>query len=123
MQHENNIKEIGVVGLGLMGCSIISALLIAGNKVVALAPLSADMKKAPSKINHYLDEAYEHGFSVYTSSENLSRLTFTEDYSDLKNCCIAMECVSENLEIKKQIYINIENHLPHDAILTTNTSA
>jgi 3-hydroxybutyryl-CoA dehydrogenase len=123
MQHENNNKEIGVVGLGMMGCSIVSALLIAGNKVVALAPLSADMKNAPSKIVHYLEDAYENGFSVYTSSENLSRLTFTEDYSDLKDCCIAMECVSENLEIKKQIYINIENHLAHDAILTTNTSA
>jgi 3-hydroxybutyryl-CoA dehydrogenase len=34
-----------------------------------------------------------------------------------------MECVSENLEIKKQVYINIENHLSGDAILTTNTSA
>jgi 3-hydroxyisobutyrate dehydrogenase-like beta-hydroxyacid dehydrogenase len=30
MQHENNNKEIGVVGLGMMGCSIVSALLIAG---------------------------------------------------------------------------------------------
>jgi 3-hydroxybutyryl-CoA dehydrogenase len=123
MKQKKQINEIGVVGLGLMGCSIISALLMAGNKVVALAPLPNDMENAPSKIRHYLQEAYENGFSSYTASENMNRLSFTTDYADLKNCSIAMECVSENLEIKKQVYHNIETHLSSEAILTTNTSA
>ena len=115
--------EIAVVGLGLMGCSIVTALLIAGNKVIALAPLPEDLEKAPGKILQCLEDAYKNGFSTYTTTENLSRLSFTEDYSDLSNCSIAMECVSENLQIKKQVYRNIEAHLPLDSILTTNTSA
>ena len=35
--------EIGVVGLGLMGSSIIVALLIAGHPVKAIAPIPSDM--------------------------------------------------------------------------------
>lgn len=123
MELKNEINEIAVVGIGLMGCSIITALLMAGNKVIALAPQPVDMSNAPQKIIHYLRDAYENGFSIYTADENMARLTFTEEYADIKNCCIAMECVSENLEIKKQVYLQIEKHISPTAILTSNTSA
>jgi 3-hydroxybutyryl-CoA dehydrogenase len=106
-----------------MGCSIITALLMSGNKVIALAPQPVDMNNAPQKIMHYLEDAYANGFSIYTADENMARLTFTEDYADLKNCSIAMECVSENLGIKKQVYEQIETHISPSAILTSNTSA
>ena len=123
MESKNETNEIAVVGIGLMGCSIITALLMAGNKVIALAPQPVDMSNAPQKIIHYLRDAYENGFSVYTADENMARLTFTEEYADIKNCSIAMECVSENLEIKKQVYQQIEKHISPTAILTSNTSA
>jgi 3-hydroxybutyryl-CoA dehydrogenase len=123
MEQKNEVNEIAVVGIGLMGCSIITALLMAGNKVIALAPQPVDMNNAPQKIMHYLQDAYENGFSVYTADENMTRLTFTEDYADIKNCYIAMECVSENLEIKKQVYQQIETYISPTAILTSNTSA
>jgi 3-hydroxybutyryl-CoA dehydrogenase len=123
MEHTNELNEIGVVGLGLMGCSIITALLIAGNKVVAVAPLPSDMDNAANKILHYVEEAYEHEFSIYTSNENFTRLTLTQNYADLKNCTLVMECVTENIDIKKQVYAKIENEISASAILTTNTSA
>ncbi len=123
MQKQNATNEIGVVGLGLMGCSIITALLMSGNKVIALAPLPDDMKNAPNKIMHYLEDAYGNGFSTYTPAQNLERLVYTEDYAELANCDITMECVSENLEIKKKVYANIEKFISPKSILTTNTSA
>jgi 3-hydroxybutyryl-CoA dehydrogenase len=121
--ESKNGNTIGVVGLGLMGCSIITALLLSGNKIIAIAPQLVDMENAPDKIKHYLKEAHTHGFTNNTMAENLSRLVFTYDYADLKKCDIVMECVSENLQIKKQVFINIESHISPSAILTTNTSA
>ena len=50
-------KEIpvGVVGLGLMGCSITTCLLMAGHPVVAIAPISDDLKHAALRIrNHFI---------------------------------------------------------------------
>jgi 3-hydroxybutyryl-CoA dehydrogenase len=123
MENKEGKHEIGVIGLGLMGCSIVTALLISGNKIVALAPIPTDMDKAPGKILRCLEDAYKNSFTSYTPSENIARLSFTENYADLSNCSIAMECVSENLQIKKQVYFNIEAHLPSESILTTNTSA
>ncbi len=121
--HKENMSEVGVVGLGLMGCSIITALLVAGNKVVALAPIEADLKNALHKIQHNLASADHNGFSEYSIDENLSRLIISNNYQDLKNCKLVMECVTENLEIKKQVYALIENNITENAILTTNTSA
>jgi 3-hydroxybutyryl-CoA dehydrogenase len=115
--------EIGLVGLGLMGCSIITALLLAGNKVIAIAPIASDMANAKSKILHYLKDAFEQGFSHFTPDENLERLLISENYAELKNCELVLECVTENLEIKKQVFAKIESQININAILTTNTSA
>lgn len=123
MESKKQINEIGVVGLGLMGCSVIAALLIAGNKVVAMVPVPVDPDYAPSKILHYLEIADEKGFSKFSAAQNFSRLVISENYQDLKPCMLVMECVTENLLVKQQVLENIENNISPDAILTTNTSA
>lgn len=123
MGKNENINEIGVVGLGFMGCSIISAMLIAGHKVVGLAPLPADLKNGFHKISHYLEEAFTNGFSNFSAEENIKRLLITESYSDLSNCQLVIECVIENLEVKKEVFSKIEKNISENAILATNTSA
>ncbi|MEY4538904.1 MAG: hypothetical protein RLZZ306_661 [Bacteroidota bacterium] len=119
---ENNTK-IGVVGLGFMGCSIITALLVAGNEVIAIAPIPEDLQNSHHKIQHNLQSADENGFSKHTIEDNLSRLIISNNYQDLKFCEVVLECVIENLEIKKEVYAHIENNIDKNAILTTNTSA
>ncbi|WP_373514200.1 3-hydroxyacyl-CoA dehydrogenase family protein [Persicitalea sp.] len=116
-------EEIGIVGLGLMGASIVTALLISGNRVVGVAPLASDLENGPSKIRHYLEIAQHHGLTDFSPEENLARLTLTEDYALLRGCQLVMECVVENIEVKKQVYAKVEDHISTDAILTTNTSA
>ena len=37
---------VGVVGLGLMGCSITACLLMVGHPVVAVAPVALDLQFA-----------------------------------------------------------------------------
>jgi 3-hydroxybutyryl-CoA dehydrogenase len=119
----NKSREIGVVGLGLMGCSIIASLLMVGNKVIAIAPLETDLEKGPEKILHYLTLAFEKGFTKYNPKENLKRLHVSTTYDNLRHCELVIECVSENTEIKKTVYQNIEEAIAPTALITTNTSA
>ena len=44
----------GVVGLGLMGCSITACLLMARHTVVAVAPLEMDLQFAEKRIHEHL---------------------------------------------------------------------
>jgi 3-hydroxybutyryl-CoA dehydrogenase len=121
----DNIKdiEVGVVGLGLMGCSITTCLIMAGHKVVAVAPIAGDLLHANKRITDHLTRSKEQGLVNNDPEFYLQHLTITEDYSQLKNCKVVIECTLENIEIKKSVYDKIEAVINNDAILTSNTSA
>ncbi|QDK78282.1 3-hydroxyacyl-CoA dehydrogenase family protein [Spirosoma sp. KCTC 42546] len=114
---------VGVVGLGLMGCSITTCLLIAGHPVVAVAPLPADMETAEPRIREHLAKAYQEGLFTKSPESYLEQLTITEDYGLLNDSKVVMECTLENIAIKKSVYEKIEAVVADDAIITSNTSA
>ena len=115
--------EVGVVGLGLMGCSISTCLLIAGHNVIAIAPLPSDLDHAEKRIHGHLKKSLEDGMVTEEPSTYLQHLTISEDYNALKNCKIVIECTLENIEIKKSVYQKIEKVISPESILTSNTSA
>jgi 3-hydroxybutyryl-CoA dehydrogenase len=123
MQSKEKVMEVGVVGLGLMGTSIITALLISGHKVTGIAPLPNDLDHAFEKVKHYLEESFKEGFALTEAGEYLQNLVISENYEALNNCGLVLECVTENVEIKTEVYRKIELNISKNAILTTNTSA
>jgi 3-hydroxybutyryl-CoA dehydrogenase len=125
MKQAINTKDIpvGVVGLGLMGCSITTCLLMADHLVVAVAPLPADMEHAPARIREHLEGAYHEGLIHNEPQQYLSNLTITMDYKELAGCQLVLECIVENVDIKKEIYRKIEDVVSVDTLITSNTSA
>ena len=117
------VIPIGVVGLGLMGCSIATCLAIAGHPVVAVAPIPVDMTTALTRITTHLSKAYDEGLINELPEKYSRNVSITEDYSLLKDCKIVIECTIENIEIKKSVYQKIESVVDRKAILTSNTSA
>ena len=113
----------GVVGLGLMGCSITTCLLIAGHPVVGVAPIPDDLKHAKNRITEHLRKSKEEGLVNNSPDHYLARLTITEDYHELKDCSLVIECTIENIDIKRSVYDKIERVIAPDALLTSNTSA
>lgn len=120
---ENEIKEVGVIGLGLMGSSIVAAMMMYGHKVIALGPLDADIEHGPDRIMHALSESRKQGLHHYDVAELESRIVYTRNYADLSNCFLILECVTEKTEIKRVVYEQIEAVVSKCAIVTTNTSA
>ena len=114
---------VGVVGLGLMGCSITTCLLMAGHEVIAVAPLAIDLEHAEGRIREHLANSRREGLVKNGPGHYLKKLRLTEDYRLLKPCGLVIECTLENLEIKKSVYQKIESNIKADAILTSNTSA
>ncbi len=114
---------VGVVGLGLMGCSITTCLLIAGHPVVAIAPLRVDMETAAPRIREHLAKAFQKGLITNSPQSYLDQLTITEDYNFLSDSRVIMECTLENIAIKKSVYEKIEAVVAKDALITSNTSA
>lgn len=116
-------STIGVVGLGLMGSSICTCLLIAGHKVIAIAPLPEDLSHAENRIKTHLMNSENEGLIDKDPAEYLNNFFLSEDYSTLANCFLVIECTLENIEIKKAVYSQIEQAISPDCILASNTSA
>ncbi|MEO9021822.1 MAG: 3-hydroxyacyl-CoA dehydrogenase family protein [Ginsengibacter sp.] len=125
MEQENGGQKIliGVVGLGLMGCSITTCLLMAGHSVIAVASLPEDLEFSEKRITAHLQKSMEENLTSVEPSEYFKKLVITEDYKQLLQCELVMECTVENLEIKKMVYEKIEAVISPDALLTSNTSA
>ncbi|MFC4871494.1 3-hydroxyacyl-CoA dehydrogenase family protein [Negadavirga shengliensis] len=115
--------EIGVVGLGLMGSSIVVALLISGHPVKGIAPKKNDMKDALPRIIDQLKHAEACGLLERPIEAYLERLTLSEDYHHLKDCQLVQECVTEVEEIKGEVYQKIVAATGMNTIISSNTSA
>ena len=111
MKKAINTKDIqvGIVGLGLMGCSITTCLLMANHPVVAVAPLAADLDHASDRIRGHLQGAYHEGLIHNEPEHYLSNLIITDDYKKLADCKLVLECIIENVDIKKEVYKKIED--------------
>ena len=125
MEKEFVINEmpVGVVGLGLMGCSIVTCLLMAGHPVIAVAPLAVDLVTAEDRIRGHLLRSGREGLAGDNPESYLSSLRITEDYGELAACVLVIECTLENLAIKQTVYGKIEAVIGPDVLLTSNTSA
>jgi enoyl-CoA hydratase/carnithine racemase len=52
----------------------------------------------------------------------LGNIVYTTDYNQIKNCGIVIEAATENLDLKKKIFENLERIVNKETILTSNTS-
>ncbi|WP_461056020.1 3-hydroxyacyl-CoA dehydrogenase family protein [Spirosoma arcticum] len=115
--------RVGVVGTGLMGSSIVVALLLAGHPVVALTPLPTDVASAPARIRQQLAHCQASGLLQKPVDAYWQQLILSENYDDLAHCLLILECVVEQLPVKEGVYRQIEATVAPDAIIATNTSA
>jgi 3-hydroxybutyryl-CoA dehydrogenase len=107
------IARVGVVGLGTMGAGIAQVCLQAGFEVVAREVEPELGERAQERIDHYL------GRGVAA----LARLALTTELGDLAGCQLVIEAAFEDLEVKRELFGELDRLVPPPAILATNTSA
>ncbi|GGC13807.1 3-hydroxyacyl-CoA dehydrogenase family protein [Parapedobacter defluvii] len=115
--------QVGVVGLGLMGSSIVVSLLASGYPVIALAPVPGEKEKAAKHIGDLLRHANGAGILPKGISSCVDALKLVEDYQQLADCRVVLECVVENQEIKRRVYEQIADSVDNSAVIASNTSA
>lgn len=93
---------------------------------VALIDISQDaLKKAIETIGKNLDRQINKELITETEKENTLQniTTFTKIEDGIKEANLIIEAATENVEIKKQIFQQMDSHAQEDAILATNTSS
>src|SRR6267143_2480127 len=113
----------GIVGMGLMGSSIAACLLAAGHTVAAVEADPGRLRKAPRQVLSLLEGLSEEGLLRSDPRRILRKVTMSGDYSALRKSQIVIECVTEDLNVKREVIRRIEQDVPPDTIIGSNTSA
>jgi len=118
------IRKVGVVGLGTMGAGIAQVSVQSGFETIGREVEPELGERGRATIERYLARGVEKGrLSEDELDAALGRLTLTTDLVDLGDCDLVIEAVLEELELKREIFAELDRVTRPDAILATNTSA
>ncbi|MDF2655264.1 MAG: 3-hydroxyacyl-CoA dehydrogenase precursor [Bacillota bacterium] len=118
-----SIKNVTVLGSGLMGNGL--ALVFAKDPETHVILRSRSMKSEPlAGIRSNLDMLIEKGAMTEEEAGGiLSRILFTTDMERaLKDADLVIECVLEDMELKQNLFADIEPMCKESCIMATNTS-
>jgi 3-hydroxybutyryl-CoA dehydrogenase len=118
------IKNVGVIGCGLMGAGIVEVCARAAYNVVVLEVNQALLDRGMARLRGSLEKAVARGKASQEEADTtLSRIRGTLDLADFGACDLVVEAAVENMEIKKQLFAALDAVLPPHAILASNTSS
>ncbi len=118
------IKTVGVVGCGLMGSGIAQVAAQAGYETVVREITDELNEKGKEKITKSLDKFVQKDkLSQEDRDVALDRLTFTTDVGALKGCDIIVEAVTEDLDIKNDLWKELDGLCAKETIFASNTSS
>jgi 3-hydroxybutyryl-CoA dehydrogenase len=117
-------REVAVVGLGTMGAGIAEVFARAGLAVIAIEIDPAALRRGMSILDKSLARAVSRGrLTSQEESDIRARVRPASGFEEAAPADLAIEAVPERLEIKRQVFAELDRVCRPDAILATNTSS
>ncbi len=119
-----DIQKPFVVGAGIMGSGIGQLCAQHGLEVTVVDVTDEIIDKARAKVTKGLQRRVEKGKITQDEMENvLSLINWQTDLEFAGECDFVIEAVSENLELKKEIFHKLDDICSSETILASNTTA
>ncbi len=117
------VKEIGVVGLGLMGSSIACCLLCAGHHVVGIESKEENGTSALHRIKILLEDLALKEKLTEPAHQILGRLEISTLLSRMATMELVLESIDEEISVKHQLLAALETCVAETTIIGSNTSS
>jgi 3-hydroxybutyryl-CoA dehydrogenase len=119
----DSIDTVGVVGAGTMGSGIAQVAAQSGYDVVVRDVEQAFVESGFETIETNLDRAVEKGaLSAAEADTARERVTGTTALDDLSDADLVIEAVVEDVDVKRDVFADLDGITDDDAVLATNTS-
>ncbi|HEV3231454.1 MAG TPA: 3-hydroxybutyryl-CoA dehydrogenase [Candidatus Dormibacteraeota bacterium] len=119
-----DIARLGVVGGGLMGSGIAEVAARAGLPTVIREPEQDWLDRTRERILRSLDSGVARGKLTQDDRDAaFGRLSFTVSIEDLGDCDVVVEAVPEKIELKRDVFTQLDQVCKPGAILASNTSS
>ena len=118
------VRSAGVIGGGTMGAGITVALLTAGIPVTLVERDAESLARGRANVEGILEGGVKRGKMTAEARDALLKEKFTAatDTAALKEVDLAIEAVFEDMEVKKQVFTQLDAVAKPGAILASNTS-
>ena len=118
------IERVGVLGCGIMGHGITQICSQAGWGVVVREIEQERLDEGIAKIEKQLGRAVEKGkLEQGDADEVRGRITPTLDYADLADSDLVIEAITEDLDMKLEMWGEVDAVVKEGAVFATNTSS
>jgi len=117
------IRQVGVLGCGIMGSGIAQVVAQKGIPVVAWDVSDEALTRGRNAIGTFLDKEIARGKGTPEGkASTLAAIRWTRDLADLSGADLLIEAVIEDLGVKKDLFARMDAVARKGAILATNTS-
>jgi 3-hydroxybutyryl-CoA dehydrogenase len=118
------VKQVGVVGCGAMGAGIAQLALQAGYSVVVKEIDETFLRKGLERVRNGLEKLQQKGtITAQAKDEMLQRLSGTLSFGDLAPCDLIIEAAFEDLQVKKDLFKDLDSVCRKEVIFASNTSS
>ncbi|MBC7248654.1 MAG: enoyl-CoA hydratase/isomerase family protein [Anaerolineae bacterium] len=117
------IKKVGVVGCGLMGSGIAQTAAEGGFTTIVREPTQELLDKGLQRIRDFMAKGIEKGkMTPERRDEVWARIQGTTDLSDLADCDLVIEAITEVRDAKEALFAELDQICKPSTIFATNTS-
>ncbi|KAI3938268.1 hypothetical protein MKW92_004636 [Papaver armeniacum] len=117
------IKKVAILGGGLMGSGIATALILSNYPVILKEVNENFLQSGIGRVKANLQSRAKKGKMTQEKFEKtFSLLKGSLGYESFKDVDMVIEAVIENVSLKQQIFADLEKHCPSHCILASNTS-
>ncbi|MHB9881045.1 3-hydroxyacyl-CoA dehydrogenase NAD-binding domain-containing protein [Pacificimonas sp. ICDLI1SI03] len=118
-----DIQKVGIIGAGTMGGGIAMNFLSAGIPVTTVEMSQEALERGRGVVGKNYQGNVKGGRMTEAQAKGAMDLwTGTLDYADLADCDLVIEAVFENMDVKKEVFQKLDQHVKQGAILASNTS-
>jgi len=117
------MKTIGIIGAGAMGSGIAQVAATAGSKVFLYDANKEVQDAAELLIAKMLTKLEDKGKLQESANTIAERITYASDMDEFESCELVIEAIVENLQIKKNVFEELESIVNDTCILASNTSS
>jgi 3-hydroxyacyl-CoA dehydrogenase/enoyl-CoA hydratase/carnithine racemase len=119
------VRKVGLVGAGLMAAQLATLFLRRLEVPLAIRDVSDEaLASARKSIEAELAEQVAKGRYDEGKARFLASLVETSSgYEHFADCDLVLEAVVEELDVKQQVFAELREHVPPEAVLATNTSS
>ncbi len=115
---------IGVIGSGAMGSGIAQVAATYGHKVIVYDTSDDALKRSRSNLESGLTKLVEkQKISSEKKNEIITNTTYTNTLDHFNECALVIEAIVEKVDIKQNVFAELEKRVPENCILASNTSS